>query len=341
MPTLIQFRRGTSSQWVTANPVLLDGELGYVTDTKQIKVGDGSTPWNSLSYQQLTGEFQTLDFLAISDPSLPPANHLYTFVSSVAGRLLPKIKGPKALPTVMQTHIARNKIGIWTPPGNATTQPGVFGYTAHTYVGTVTARSVTTANKLNRMRRLGIVSSSPAGSLASFRTSVLQISTGTGSGLGGFFKIFRFGISDTALVANARMFVGISASVAAPTNVHPNTLTNVIGVGHGESDSTLRLYYGGSAAQTPINLGVNFPVDTQTPYELALFSPPTELDTIYWQVTNLVTGNIINGSITSTGGTNLPTNSLLLNYAWGYRTNNTDSLSVGLDIVNDYIETDD
>jgi hypothetical protein len=46
----IQFRRGTASQWTTANPTLAQGELGLETDTDKVKVGDGSTAWTSLSY---------------------------------------------------------------------------------------------------------------------------------------------------------------------------------------------------------------------------------------------------------------------------------------------------
>lgn len=49
MPT-IQNRRGTASQWATANPVLAAGELGYETDTNRFKIGNGSQNWNSLSY---------------------------------------------------------------------------------------------------------------------------------------------------------------------------------------------------------------------------------------------------------------------------------------------------
>lgn len=49
--TVIQPRRGTAAQWTTANSVLADGEMGYETDTKKYKLGDGSTVWNSLVYQ--------------------------------------------------------------------------------------------------------------------------------------------------------------------------------------------------------------------------------------------------------------------------------------------------
>ena len=46
----IQLRRDTSSNWATENPVLAAGELGYETDTRKGKVGDGTTAWNSLNY---------------------------------------------------------------------------------------------------------------------------------------------------------------------------------------------------------------------------------------------------------------------------------------------------
>ena len=46
----IQFRRGTASQWTTANPTLAQGEMGLETDTNKIKIGDGSTAWTSLAY---------------------------------------------------------------------------------------------------------------------------------------------------------------------------------------------------------------------------------------------------------------------------------------------------
>lgn len=51
MAVQIQIRRGTASQWTSANPTLAEGELGLETDTARIKIGNGSTAWNSLSYQ--------------------------------------------------------------------------------------------------------------------------------------------------------------------------------------------------------------------------------------------------------------------------------------------------
>lgn len=48
--TQFQFRRGTASQWTSANPTLGAGEPGFETDTGKLKIGDGSTAWNSLAY---------------------------------------------------------------------------------------------------------------------------------------------------------------------------------------------------------------------------------------------------------------------------------------------------
>lgn len=51
MPIKLQIRRGTASQWTTASPTLLNGEIGYETDTGNFKIGDGTTGWTSLAYQ--------------------------------------------------------------------------------------------------------------------------------------------------------------------------------------------------------------------------------------------------------------------------------------------------
>ena len=43
-------RRDTAANWSSANPILAEGEIGIVTDTKGYKIGDGSTAWNDLAY---------------------------------------------------------------------------------------------------------------------------------------------------------------------------------------------------------------------------------------------------------------------------------------------------
>lgn len=56
MPAVIQVKRGTASSWISANTVLAAGEVGFETDTKKMKVGDGSTAWTSLGYTVTDGD---------------------------------------------------------------------------------------------------------------------------------------------------------------------------------------------------------------------------------------------------------------------------------------------
>lgn len=48
--TVIKLRRGTASQWTSANPVLAAGEIGLETDTLRTKYGNGTSTWTALSY---------------------------------------------------------------------------------------------------------------------------------------------------------------------------------------------------------------------------------------------------------------------------------------------------
>jgi hypothetical protein len=47
---LIQLRSDTAANWASVNPILAVGETGFETDTGKLKVGIGSTDWNSLIY---------------------------------------------------------------------------------------------------------------------------------------------------------------------------------------------------------------------------------------------------------------------------------------------------
>ena len=341
MGSTIQLRRGTAAQWAAAPVPLAEGEPGIATDTNILKIGDGTSLWAALPAVAWNPEISALTMVAGTDPGASAAGRLTLYSKALAGRIMPKIVGPSGLDTALQPLLARNKIGMFTPPGNATTAAVLGAYTAPTATGTATARIIATANMFARMRRLGYVSTATAGALCGARASSLQVTTG-GSGAGsGFFKIMRFGISDAVVVSGARMFVGVSASVSAPTNVEPSTLTNCIGVGCRTADTTLQLFHGGTAAQPPIDLGANFPVDTTTTdvYELALFAPPDTSD-VHWEVTRLNTGDAVSGTILSAGGVASPAGTTLLSYLMAWRTNNATAAAVGLDIMSDYIETD-
>jgi hypothetical protein len=79
MTVQIQVRRGTASEWTTANPILASGEIGFETDTLKGKIGDGSSVWSSLSYVFLSGP--------MTNPMTTVGDTLYETSGGTATRL--------------------------------------------------------------------------------------------------------------------------------------------------------------------------------------------------------------------------------------------------------------
>jgi hypothetical protein len=52
----IQMRRGTTSEWNSANPILNEGEIGYNSTLSSFKIGDGTSVWSSLPYFAAGGD---------------------------------------------------------------------------------------------------------------------------------------------------------------------------------------------------------------------------------------------------------------------------------------------
>jgi len=50
MPYRILLRRDVKENWNYNDPVLMNGEPGYESDTRKFKIGDGFTPWSQLPY---------------------------------------------------------------------------------------------------------------------------------------------------------------------------------------------------------------------------------------------------------------------------------------------------
>ena len=301
-------------------------------------------PGQTLCYNEGAGftvssaESATLTTLTLPDvptPDVPAPGFGTVFMKQVAGRMMTAQIGPSGLDTTLQPHLGGNKIGLWLPPGGSTTVPGVIGMATLAGVGTATARTVAITNILTRMTRLGYVSAATAASLAGVREAAAKFTTGAGNGLGGFFVRYRFGVSDAASVIGARMFVGLSTSTSAPTNVEPSNLINSVGVAQLSTSDNLQIVYSNATVKTPINLGVNFPANSNgNAYELALFAPNT--GGVYYQLDRLNTAFTAKGFLPSTD-TPIST-TLLCHQLW--RTNNAQALAVGLDVCSIYIETD-
>jgi hypothetical protein len=73
MAVKFQLRRDTAANWAAENTILDIGEPGVETDTRKLKIGDGSTGWNALSYtiiqefSELTNKPTTIAGYGITD----------------------------------------------------------------------------------------------------------------------------------------------------------------------------------------------------------------------------------------------------------------------------------
>lgn len=69
MAVRIQLRRDTAANWSSTNPVLNNGEPGFDTTNKILKIGDGVTAWNDLD-----NKFATDAQGALADSALQPGD---------------------------------------------------------------------------------------------------------------------------------------------------------------------------------------------------------------------------------------------------------------------------
>jgi len=83
MAVNILLRRGTAAEWTSANPILLEGEVGVETDTKKLKVGDGLTVWASLPYITLTPAAAATLYAPLANPTFTGTVSLDTGVNLV------------------------------------------------------------------------------------------------------------------------------------------------------------------------------------------------------------------------------------------------------------------
>lgn len=111
--TVIKIRRGTATQWTTANPVLAAGEIGLETNTNRTKYGDGTTAWSSLPYSVADASgTSSVDWSAVLNKpaTFPPSSHTHA-ISDVTS-LQTTLDGKAAS---IHTHTL-SQITDYTPP---------------------------------------------------------------------------------------------------------------------------------------------------------------------------------------------------------------------------------
>lgn len=267
-----------------------------------------------------------------SSPTTPSAGTIKTIVKPLTSggspRLLAKI--PNGAEIDLLNRELSSRVG-WVLGGASALQNS--GIRSPTVLGTAAVVTISSSNKISSQARTRITSGATAESFAGDYFSAATVVTSDGAGIGGFVTDLSFGIEDASLVSGARTFCGLATSTSAPTNVAPSTLTNCIGIGHDEGDTNFKLYYGGSAAQTPIDLGANFPVNVTDWYHLVIASYPGVSGVYEYRVRRWTTTAMYetSGAIGPLTATEIPQAlSLLAQQAW--RCNNATASGVRLSI---------
>lgn len=176
--------------------------------------------------------------------------------------------------------------------------------------------------------------------VAGIRGGALQFTLGGPSaGLGGFHLVWRWGPATGVSNTSHRAFVGMRNVTTAPTDVNPSTLTQICGMGYDSADTNIQFMHNdGTGAATKIDLGASFAkpnADLTSVYELALFARPGTTQTLTYEVTNLVSGAVATGTVT----TDLPSTTTLIN-PFSYMSVGGVSSVIGFATMGLYIETD-
>lgn len=124
MANRIQLRRDTKINWNTVNPVLSDGEPGLEIDTRKIKYGDGTTPWQDLPYAGSSGS------------SLTDVDGVVTFPGDLLiGTLWPDAPMPEGdKESVIWAKDDTEYLGLWWGGSQTYPEPG-YGPVAGIMIG--------------------------------------------------------------------------------------------------------------------------------------------------------------------------------------------------------------
>ena len=305
--------------------------------------GAGSGAGNSYGIEVATGwdigiDIQSggIQMAAQTDPAAPAAGNLRIYAKDIAGRIMPKWIGPSGVDTPFQANLGFNRVAFSEAIGTANCSTGATGFgSSSTGAGTCTAPALASTNLLTSVRRMGFSTTATAGTVSYQKQSQLQVWRGNAAGRGGFFYTTRFAMS--TLASGNRAFVGLTDSVAAPTNVDPTTSGTIGRLGMAINASTGNWNFVNNVAGTAPTvtaLGASFPLNTTDLYELILYSAPNG-SSIGWRVTDISTGAQTSGSVSS----NMPANTTFLAPQF-WLTNNATAAAAIMDFSGWYLESD-
>jgi hypothetical protein len=191
MADIIQIRRGLASQWTSTNPVLADGELGFETDTKKGKLGNGVTAWNSLTYS-FTGESINVaeQITAATSKTTPADADNFGITDSAASNVLKKLSWVNIKTALNSLYAAVSHVhsaaditsGILTAIRGGT---GIGSYTANNYIRALNSTTLEQRTPAQVLSDIGAAASSHTHNASAITAGTLAVARG-GTGIASY-----------------------------------------------------------------------------------------------------------------------------------------------------------
>ncbi len=179
--------------------------------------------------------------------------------------------------------------------------------------GTATAYAVANTNRIAAIPAVEVLVTMAANNaVAGLRTNVLPFRLGQVGGEGFLYLRTLVRNATGGAIATTRGFFGLRGVNAAPTDVNPSTLTNIVGLGWDSGDANLSVIHNDAAGTaTKVPLGPIFPrptADRSQAWDFSILSDGQ--GNVYWAVISLASGATANGVIT----TDIPAGDVLLTF---------------------------
>jgi hypothetical protein len=336
MAQQIQLRRGTSTEWTTANPILADGEIGIETDTGLYKVGNGINLWSARPYSTLRS-IDTATVVNMPDqatPSAPATGTINIYAKLLSGRMMLRQQGSSGLATPFQPSFFQNNIMMINT--NTTTTITSIGQ-AITSVGTISHPTPTALYGF----MANFVTAGTAGATAGTGTSLLPFVRNTNvADASGFFFNARLAFPDsnyneTGASTGSRIYVGLTSRTMAQSVATDNESGTRVGFHrlhvNGSTTDTNWFLSSRDSAEDRIDTGLAF--TPECVYDFYLFCPPDGAS-ISWRIDNVTLGTSQEGSTT----TQMPTIGTYMRPGFQIQTVNAIARNVRMQRV--YIESD-
>jgi hypothetical protein len=268
-----------------------------------------------------------------TDPATPAAGHMMFYSKLIAGRALPKIKGPSGVDSALQTSLFTNRVMLWSPATGTTI--GSQGMTPTTGA-TLSHPTPAMTNIGLSLDRLRFATSTTAGNASGAWAPRYSMYGGSANTPGGWFFFCRFcqGSLHTTGVQKA---VGVSSVVAALGGDPSSSVNDFCGMHLNAADASWYFCVrAGTAAATRSAALVAAAADQV--FDLAMFVKPGTSE-IFVRVQSIANSGVGTDLLNTSYASNVPTATTLLGPRIQVR-NGALAAAHNIEMVRLYVESD-